>query len=747
MCRREMRSVLQSLLLMVVALLCPTAPALRASEYLIEDPSSLTEGQQWYLIAFDANGTCTRNEGWGYDNGFTYYPLTDTYRQWFYRGPYSSTGDACMTVSAAIVSADSSRGASAEMNVIWTTPEWSAMSSGSPPMPGDVATSATESKYVGSDTFQSVPPSFFGTVEPVRDYTIVGYCPEWVGLDVSGHNVMMLRYVAPTCAGASKIQGACYNKSTGDCFLTEEQNCTSPYTWLGANTTCSDVGGSSGATVDLGDAPDTYGTIATSDGARHTVVTGVYLGRLIDAESEGLPTSTATGDDNTGIDDEDGVVFSSTLTPGETATIEVTASVAGYLNAWVDFNRDGTFSGTGEQIFADTYMSAGTSRLTFSVPAAAGTGDTFARFRFSRRGLLSWTGLAEDGEVEDYKVSVATAFAPQASANRGAAKWFQSPEAVSAATPYVFQSWAELSNTSLSQIVADDWQCQDDRPVTGFQFWGTFSGWTQYRMPSQKPSAFQVSIWTNSPATSKNSFARPDTMVWQATCTNWVWSVAGQAHDPRAIKDDEACFEFTCLLSQDQWFYQDPGSGTTTYWVSIAAVYDTTDTLANPWGWMTGPDASNNGAVKISAVNSAWPPSLGSAWSAGSQIVNAKGTIQHLAFNMLTNDGQTVSDLNLAPVYRFWSSSVQTHFYTISEAEKEKLISLFSDIWYYEGVAFYAYPPSIQPSSALPVYRFRSAKDSHHFYTISESEKTKLITTLPNYWIYEGIVWYAYESL
>ena len=422
------------------------------------------------------------------------------------------------------------------------------------------------------------------------------------------------------------------------------------------------------------------------------------------------------------------------------------------MPGWIS-TATATFSGRNEQIFTDTFVSAGTNNLTFAVPATATTGDTFARFRFSRRGLLSWKGAAEDGEVEDYKVSLATAFEPQSKSNRGAAKWVQSPEATSASTPYIFESWGESSNTSLSQIVADDWQCQDNRPVTGFQWWGTFSGWAQYRMPSQVPSAFQLSVWTDAPATNgKTTFAHPNTLVWQATCTNWVWSVAGKAKDPRQLSSDESCFEFTCLLSQNQWFYQNPGTGTTTYWLSIAAVYDTTETLANPWGWMTGPGSSTSGAVKITALTApdgsvAWPPSMGNIWSAGSVILNKQAAAQHMAFNVLTNEGQTASEMDLSPVHRFWSGSMKTHFYTVSETEKQKLIDLFSDVWFYEGVAFYAYAPGSQPTSALPVYRFRSATDGHHFYTILESEKKKLIETFPNQWVYEGIMWYANVSL
>ena len=48
----------------------------------------------------------------------------------------------------------------------------------------------------------------------------------------------------------------------------------------------------------------------------------------------------------------------------------------------------------------------GTNVLTFGVPGSALAGSTFARFRFSTGGGLSFNGPAADGEVEDYAVTI-----------------------------------------------------------------------------------------------------------------------------------------------------------------------------------------------------------------------------------------------------------------------------------------------------------------------------------------------------
>jgi len=83
------------------------------------------------------------------------------------------------------------------------------------------------------------------------------------------------------------------------------------------------------------------------------------------------------------------------------------AAAAGYLNAWIDFNTNGTWSDAGEQVFTNVALTAGTNTLAFNVPAtAAATANTWARFRFSSATNLSFTGEAPDGEVEDYQLAI-----------------------------------------------------------------------------------------------------------------------------------------------------------------------------------------------------------------------------------------------------------------------------------------------------------------------------------------------------
>ncbi|MEA3408717.1 MAG: GEVED domain-containing protein [Candidatus Eisenbacteria bacterium] len=158
--------------------------------------------------------------------------------------------------------------------------------------------------------------------------------------------------------------------------------------------------------LDWGDAPDpTYPTYGASNGAHHLIVPGVYMGASIDGELDGQPHPNALGDDLAGIDDEDGVAFVTPFIPGTTATVNITVSQTGYIDAWFDWNADGSW--TGEQALFSYYLTTGTTAVPISVPASATPGrTTFARFRYSLGGALSEYGFAPEGEVEDYEVQI-----------------------------------------------------------------------------------------------------------------------------------------------------------------------------------------------------------------------------------------------------------------------------------------------------------------------------------------------------
>lgn len=165
------------------------------------------------------------------------------------------------------------------------------------------------------------------------------------------------------------------------------------------------------STADWGDLPAIYSTTAISNGASHIIDGATFLGAGVDDEADGQPATNADADDNNdsdgagvGVDDdEDGITFASPIMAGQVATITV-QSTDGFLNAWIDFNGDGDFDDTDEQIVTtDTAVVSGTTTITFTAPGVIS--DTlYSRFRLSANAgeVTSPDGQAATGEVEDY---------------------------------------------------------------------------------------------------------------------------------------------------------------------------------------------------------------------------------------------------------------------------------------------------------------------------------------------------------
>ncbi|MFO1430474.1 MAG: GEVED domain-containing protein [Candidatus Competibacteraceae bacterium] len=178
--------------------------------------------------------------------------------------------------------------------------------------------------------------------------------------------------------------------------------------------------------ADYGDAPDTgagtgpgnYNTLHTDNGPRHLIGYPVYLGSIApDGDTGTLQNVSATADNLTGINDEDGIPVLPIIPPNSSAPVSMTVNAtndtnnAALLACWIDFNRNGVFEST-ELATTTVPANSGTNpySLTFSGFGTTGTGTTYIRCRISTD--PAWTanpiptGGANNGEVEDYGVSV-----------------------------------------------------------------------------------------------------------------------------------------------------------------------------------------------------------------------------------------------------------------------------------------------------------------------------------------------------
>jgi uncharacterized repeat protein (TIGR01451 family) len=188
--------------------------------------------------------------------------------------------------------------------------------------------------------------------------------------------------------------------------------------------------------VDLGDAPQSYGTAIADDGPRHSIIdfnvatstAPLMLGTNIDIEEDGLPSSGADNDDNNHeglngaayVDDERGVTqIVATQASSDPITVPVrvtnTTSSTATLAGWIDLDNDGLFE-TGERVTATVAAGfTGYQNLTFPAPATPYSVSTYARFRLFSTNDTSLaatsvlpTGPALGGEVEDVRVQLGT---------------------------------------------------------------------------------------------------------------------------------------------------------------------------------------------------------------------------------------------------------------------------------------------------------------------------------------------------
>ncbi len=162
---------------------------------------------------------------------------------------------------------------------------------------------------------------------------------------------------------------------------------------------------------DFGDAP-----VSSFGDPRHDIVAGVQMGATNTIETAPYDSPTASGDAG-----DDGVALP-LFVQSASATINVSvAGAGGRLQAWVDWDDDGSFTTPGDQIATDVQdggvgdsdgAANGTIELNIVTPATASIGQTFARFRWSTQAGLASTTVAPDGEVEDYQAIISATAPP-----------------------------------------------------------------------------------------------------------------------------------------------------------------------------------------------------------------------------------------------------------------------------------------------------------------------------------------------
>lgn len=176
------------------------------------------------------------------------------------------------------------------------------------------------------------------------------------------------------------------------------------------------------AISDFGDAPDSYKTLLSSNGPRHTAsqydatnnTASLMIGNAIDLEFDAYPNTGANGDDNNNINDENSVVFPALTTATNTYTITVpvvnSTGTGATLRGWIDFNRNGTFDAS-EAVSVAVPNGATNAILSWSGLSGLSAGETYYRLRIAKNNadIILPTGSVFGGEVEDGRITITNA--------------------------------------------------------------------------------------------------------------------------------------------------------------------------------------------------------------------------------------------------------------------------------------------------------------------------------------------------
>jgi hypothetical protein len=168
--------------------------------------------------------------------------------------------------------------------------------------------------------------------------------------------------------------------------------------------------------LDYGDAPDSYGTIFSTDGARHDskAIPDILLGTTVDHEMEGAASASADGDDNADFDDEDAFgalppMATSQSSYSLTVPVSNTSGANATLVGWIDWNQNNNFD-PDEGVASVVANNATQATLTWDNVSGLTGGTTYARLRIASEGEIDVDkpiGYAGSGEVEDYPFQLA----------------------------------------------------------------------------------------------------------------------------------------------------------------------------------------------------------------------------------------------------------------------------------------------------------------------------------------------------
>jgi Repeat of unknown function (DUF5648) len=145
--------------------------------------------------------------------------------------------------------------------------------------------------------------------------------------------------------------------------------------------------------------------------------------------------------------------------------------------------------------------------------------------------------------------------------------------------------------------------------------------------------------------------------------------------------------------------------------------------------------------------------------------IDGPGGVAHPNVTGINNDGQIVGSgvvaglvdggvgfvtgpnphldtIQLSPVFRFFDTATNDHFYTLSVAEANNIRATLPT--FHDEGSPWSTPTA--GANTMDVYRFFDTATGDHFYTSSAAERAHIMATLPSYH-YEGVAFEAYQTV
>ncbi|MHC4499356.1 MAG: DUF7901 domain-containing protein, partial [Planctomycetota bacterium] len=193
-------------------------------------------------------------------------------------------------------------------------------------------------------------------------------------------------------------------------------------------------------------------------------------------------------------------------------------------------------------------------------------------------------------------------------------------------------------NVDILRLVADDWRCDANTPITAAVWWGSYIGYQHEACTGPptvvpvKPDYFLLNIWTDVPAIA-GFYSHPNDIIWEYRAYDYDEVCVGYDKHPEFIPGParEPVFRYSVRIPEPEQFCQEEPN--TVYWFSVVAVYLSSSEVMFPWGWTNHEHFYNDDAVE------GWFDSVIGIWI-WTELFDQTGESEDMSFILFTDPNE-----------------------------------------------------------------------------------------------------------